>query len=60
MNAVQTAPKMMNKDNHSFFLEQAARWFTPTNVKLHQQLINWELRMILKALEPSHHYVGLR
>lgn len=59
MDAVETAPQMMNKDNHSFFLEQAACWLTATDIKLHQQLVYRELRMILKPLEPGHQYVRL-
>ena len=51
---------MMNEDNHGIFLEQAARWITATNIKLQQQLIHWELRMILKTLEPGHQHVRLR
>ena len=60
MDAVQTAPQMMDKDNHSIFLEQAAYWLAATDIKLHQQLIYWELRMILKPLEPGHQHVRLR
>ena len=60
MDAVQAAPQVMNKDNHSIFLEQAACYFIATNIKLHQELINWELRMILKPLEPGHQHIRNR
>lgn len=35
MNAVQTAPEMVNEDNYRFFIEQTSSWITATDVKLH-------------------------
>ena len=48
----------MYKDNYGIFLAQAVSGIV-AEVKLQQQLVHGELRMILKALEPGHQDVRL-
>ena len=58
MDAVYSASRVMNKNNHGVFLAKAVSHIL-TEIKLHQQLVHRKLGMIFKQLEPGHQDVCL-